>query len=262
MFGGRDYAYVTVVPPGAAVSPIAPAGRSTPSVARSLPPLAAALVATLFALLLARSFRRRPAGQKALWSAGFLLFAVAAACEALAQRHGWTPLLFRGYYLCGGVLAVGMLGAGSAWLLLPRRGRDLLAGGLAVAVVAAAAAVVLAPVDVHTLAATASGRPPANGALGGHAFVWAIVLNSLGTLFLVGGSALSVLRRRNVRANVWIGTGALVVALATGLSRGGDYSFVYLGQLLGIALMFTGFTLPALRERVVAPRPAVRPAAR
>src|SRR5438874_9900156 len=133
MFGGRDYAYLTVVPPGAAASPLAPAGRSTPSIARTLPPVAAALVAAAFALLLGRAFLRRPAGQKALWGAGFLLFAAAASCEALAQGHGWTPLLFRGYYLCGGVLAVGMLGAGSAWLLLPRRGRDVLVGALAVA---------------------------------------------------------------------------------------------------------------------------------
>jgi hypothetical protein len=80
-----------------------------------------------------------------------------------------------------------------------------------------------------------------NEALGGHAFLWAIGLNSLGTLFLVGGSLYSILRRRRVRANAWIAAGALVVALATGLSRTGDYSFVYAGQLIGISAMFAGF---------------------
>ena len=44
-----------------------------------------------------------------------------------------------------------------------------------------------------------------------------------------------------MRANLWIGGGALVVALATGLSRADSYSLVYAGQLLGIALMFSGF---------------------
>src|SRR5439155_25712139 len=128
-----------------------------------------------FALLLARSFLRRPAGQKALWAAGFTLFAVAAASEAAAQRAGWSPGLFRAYYLAGGVLTVGYLGSGSAWLLLPRRVRDALLGALVVATVAAAVAVLLAPVDGGVLAATHSG-PPANAALGGHAFVWAIAL--------------------------------------------------------------------------------------
>jgi hypothetical protein len=261
MFGGQDFAYVTIVRPGEAVSPLAATSLRTEPVARALPPVASTLLALLFSLLLVRSYRRRPAAQKALWAVGFLLFAVAAACEGAAQRHGWTPELFRTYYLCGGVLTVAALGAGSAMLQLRPRARDALLGGLAVAAVAAAVAVVLAPVDTATLAATAAGRPPANGALGGHAFVWAIALNSVGTLLLVGGSALSILRRRNVRANLWIGGGALVVALATGLSRGGNYSFVYLGELVGISLMFAGFML-AMQVRPAPARAVVRAAAR
>jgi uncharacterized membrane protein HdeD (DUF308 family) len=84
----------------------------------------------------------------------------------------------------------------------------------------------------------------------------------MGTLLLVGGSLLSILRRQRVRANVWIASGALTVAAATGLSRAGDTSLVYLGELIGIALMFCGFTLttPArkpVRATESAPRPAV-----
>jgi hypothetical protein len=74
-------------------------------------------------------------------------------------------------------------------------------------------------------------------------------------VFLVGGSALSILRRQRVRTNLWIGGGALVVALATGLSRTGDYSLVYAGELVGVALMFCGFTLgpPARPRKAPAP---------
>jgi hypothetical protein len=258
MFGGRDFAYLTVVPRGAPVTPISFRPRSSvPAVADALLPVSAALVAALFSALLLRSFRRRPAGQKALWGAGFALFAAAAATEALAQRAGWSPALFRTYYLAGGVLTVAYLGAGSAWLLLSRRTRDALVGGLAVATAAAFLTVVLAPVDPHALAATASDRPPANGALGGNAFLWAIALNSFGTLFLFGGSLYSIVRRQRVRQNVWIGGGALVVALATGLSRTGSYSFIYLGELVGIALMFSGFTFVGRKPQ---PRAAPAPA--
>jgi len=101
--------------------------------------------------------------------------------------------------------------------------------------------VALAPVDERLLAITPSGRPPANSALAGHAALWAITLNSFGTIFLVGGSLYAILRRRRVRANAWIACGALVVALATGMSRAGDYSFVYAGELIGIGIMFAGF---------------------
>jgi hypothetical protein len=259
MFGGRDFAYFTVVEPGAPVTAISSGGnRSVPQIASSLLPVGAALLAVAFALLLIRSFLQRPAGQKALWAAGFALFALAAGSEALAQRGGWSPGLFRAYYLAGGVLTVVYLGSGSAWMLLPRRLRDALLGALLVATSAATAAVLLAPVDAGELAATASGEPPANTALGGHAFLWAIALNSVGTLFLVGGSLLSIARRQRVRANVWIVSGAVTVAVATGLSRGGDTSFVYLGEVVGIALMFFGFTLagpPKRRIRAAEPTP-------
>jgi hypothetical protein len=263
MFGGRDFAYLRVVAPGEPVTVMSHNQRTdVPAVADAVPPIAAALLAAAFALLLLRSLLRRPAGQKALWAVGFALFAVAAASEAAAQRAGWNPTLFRLYYIAGGVLTVAYLGAGSAWMLLPRRGRDILLGALAVATVAAISAVLLAPVDVHGLAATHSGQPPANGVLGGHAFLWAVVMNSAGTLLLVGGSLLSIARRQRVRANVWIAAGALTVAAATGLSRTGDTSLVYLGELVGIAIMFCGFTLPApapkrVRESEPAPRSAV-----
>ena len=254
MFGGRDFAYVTIVSPGEPVTPISSSSRKTvPAVADAVLPVAAALVALLFTVLLLRSFLARPAGQKALWAAGFGFFAAATVCEAVAQRAGWSPALFRSYYVAGGILTVGYLGAGSAWLLLPRRARDVLLGSLAVATLAAVLTVALAPVDTHLLAATPSGRPPENGALLGHSFLWAVVFNSLGTLALVGGSLYSILRRRRVSVNVWIGAGALVVALATGLSRTGDYSLVYLGQLVGISMMFCGFTFAG---RKPAPAPA------
>jgi hypothetical protein len=263
MFGGRDFAYLRVVAAGDSVTTVARRpDAGTPAVADAVPPVAAALLAAAFALLLLRSFLRRPGGQKALWAGGFALFAVAAGSEALAQRAGWSPGLFRTYYIAGGVLTVAYLGSGSAWLLLPRRGRDALLGALAVATTAAVTTVLLAPVQAHELAAAPSGEPPANGVLGGHAFLWAIALNSIGTLFLVGGSLLSIARRQRVRANVWIASGAIVVATATGLSRAGDTSLVYLGELIGIALMFCGFTLTApapkrARGSEPAPRPAV-----
>ncbi|MEA2312912.1 MAG: hypothetical protein QOE28_2880 [Solirubrobacteraceae bacterium] len=262
MFGDRDFVYLRVVARGAAVTPIGGGSRtSVPAVASALPPIAASLLAVLFTVLLLRSFRRRRAGQKLLWAGGFAFFAAATASEAVAQGSGWTPGLFRGYYLCGGVLTVAWLGAGSAWLQLSARWRDVLAGALGVATAAAAAAVALAPVDVAALARAPSGGPPANGALGGHAFIWAIALNSFGTAFLLGGALYSIARRRRVRANAWIGSGALVLAMATSMTRAGEYSLVYAGELVGIALMFAGFNLTGTGARANAPAPPPAPVA-
>jgi hypothetical protein len=256
MFGGKDFAYLTVVPPGAPTTAISSdQSGPVPAVADALLPLAATLVALLFSAILLAGFVRRPAGQKAFWGVGFALFGIAALAEALAQRTGWTPGLFRTYYLAGGVLTVACLGAGSAWLVLPPRARDLLLGALATAAVAATVTVAIAPVDGEALSATASGRPPVNSAMGGQAAAWAIVLNTFGTIFLIGGSLYAILRRRRVRANAWIACGAMVVALATGMSRAGDYSFVYVGELVGISMMFAGFRFPGVPRKTAVPRP-------
>jgi hypothetical protein len=243
MFGGRDFDYLTVTAAGQEVTAISSnAHGRAPQIAGALLPAAAALVALVFAIMLVSSWLRRPAAQKLLWAVGFAAFSLAATSEAIAFRHGWSVPLFRLYYVTGGVLTVAYLGAGSAWLLLPKRARDVLVGALGTATAGAVTAVLLAPVHASVLAATTATRPPANHALGGHAFVWAIVLNVLGTLFLVGGAVFSIARRRRVRQNVWIAIGALVVAAATSMSRTGDTSFIYLGELVGISLMFYGFT--------------------
>src|SRR5205814_513092 len=124
-----------------------------------------------------------------------------------------------------------------------RGARASLAGGLLVATAAAAISVAIAPVHAAAIAHAPSGGPPDNSAIGGHVFLWAIALNSFGTAFLVGGALYSIARRRRVRANLWIGSGALALALATSMTRAGEYSFVYLGELIGIALIFVGFNL-------------------
>jgi hypothetical protein len=263
MFGGRDFDYLRVVGPGDEVTAISsnPRGRA-PQIAGALLPLATALVALAFALRLAASWVRRRAAQKLFWGIGFALFALAAASEAVAFRQGWSVGLFRLYYLAGGVLTVAYLGAGSAWLLLPRRGRDVMLGALLTATAASITALLLAPVHAPVLASTPSDRPPASHVLGGNAFLWAVTLNTTGTLFLIGGSLLSIVRRQRVRANVWIAVGVIVVAAATGLSRTGVTSLMYIGELIGIGCMFCGFTLaaPAPKRKPVAPVEHTSPA--
>jgi hypothetical protein len=63
----------------------------------------------------------------------------------------------------------------------------------------------------------------------------------------------SLARRRRVRANAWIACGALVLALSTSMTRAGEYSLVYLGELVGIALMFAGFHLTGGKARKPSP---------
>jgi hypothetical protein len=216
--------------------------------------LLAAILSCAFAAVVALRWKatRRPAF--AAWTAGLLVFAAAAGVQAVGEQRGFDEALFRAFYLLGGILGVAYLALGTVYLMVPRRRADTTAAVLGVLSVVAAIAVVLAPVDDSQLstargvvgdAFTGWGSPVARSLAG--------VLNALGTLVLVGGSAWSAWRLWRDRAgvdrvvcNVLLTAGALVVAsgltaarlrsdAAGGLSALGGY------EAVGIAIMFAGF---------------------
>jgi hypothetical protein len=210
-------------------------------------PVATALIAAAFAARLGGGALARPAAHRACWALGFACFAAGAAAEAYGAAYGWSPVTFHIYYLTGGVLAVGLLGLGATWLHA-RSDVALFASGAVLATsVAAAIAVLSADVDPVRLA-EGGLRPPPNGALTGLAFLFAIVLNSLGTIALLGGIVRSVRRRERPAANLLVGAGVLVVASSGTLTRVGDaYGIVLGAQLIGIAMIYAGFELASQR---------------
>jgi hypothetical protein len=100
-------------------------------------------------------------------------------------------------------------------------------------------------------------RPPPNEALTGHAFLYAIALNTVGTLALLAGIVRSIVRRERALANLLIGAGVLAVASSGTLTRIGDaYGIVLAAQLAGLVMIYAGFELATQRA------PLRRPAAR
>ena len=116
-------------------------------------------------------------------------------------------MTFRIYYLAGGVLAVGILGLGATWLHA-RRDVALFASGAVLATVDRGGdRACSAPMSTRRKLAEGGLRPPPNSALTGLAFLFAIALNSFGTLALLGGIVRSLRRRERVVANLLIGAG-------------------------------------------------------
>jgi hypothetical protein len=204
-----------------------------------LPGVAAAASAAFAAAVLRQYARRRRPHQLA-WGIALTMFAVAAGVTA-----GWTPPLFKVYYLFGAVLNVPWLALGTV-LLLGRRGVGrAYAAGLAaftvLSVVLVAAARVI-PADLAGL--LPEGKeflPPAVRAL-------AVAGNTVGTLVVVGGalaSGLALRGRRDLRPRF---EGNLLIALGVLLAAGGGvFAFLAssdklaLGLALGAAVMYLGF---------------------
>ena len=203
-------------------------------------PLVTALVAGALAARMAGSAVRAFAPAKPLWAVGLLLFAAASAAAAYGAADGWGPVTFRVYYLAGACLCVAVLGAGSAFLALPRSLALVVLGMTLTAVVGATVTVLLAPVDTAALAAVNALHAPPNSAIGGHAKVWAITMNAAGTTLLVAGAIVSLVRRLRVGPNTAILAGVLVIAAAGTLTRFGGEETLYLGQLLGLAVLGAG----------------------
>ena len=111
--------------------------------------------------------------------------------------------------------------------------------------------------DLESLAAYGAHlKPPPNDTLTGHAYLWAIGINTVGTLLVVGSSLASILRGRRVTGNVLLLAGVAALAGSGALTRFGDESLVVAGQAFGIVLLAAGFELA---ERAPgASRPRVR----
>lgn len=206
----------------------------------AIPPLVAALLAGALAARMAGSATRAFSPAKPLWAAGLLLFAAASAAAAYGTADGWGGASFRIYYLAGGCLCVAVLGAGSAFLALPRPLALVVLGMTITAVVGATVTVLIAPVDQAALDAVTGLHAPPNSAIGGHASIWAIALNSAGTLLLVAGAAVSLARRVRVGPNAAILAGVLVIAAAGTLTRFGGEETLYVGQMVGLLVLGAG----------------------
>lgn len=212
-------------------------------------PLAAALISAAFALTLGAQYAARRRPYLLAWCVALSVYALATLTEVPGAGGNWSPVLFRVWYFLSAILLVGILALGTLYLLAPRIAPAALAGLVAVGGLGIVA-MLGAELDTSLLS-----RPVPLGALpfgrtvfNSLAILLALVTNLGGTAVVVGGalwSAYGLWRRgqpgMRVVANVLIAAGALVVAVATGQARLGQYGLFYGGQVIGVLLMFLGF---------------------
>jgi len=82
-----------------------------------------------FAGVLLRRFARRPHVYHLVWALGLVWYALAAGSEALGGAQGWTPGLYRAWYITGAI------GVAALMLLYPKlRGSQVVGSDLAHAI--------------------------------------------------------------------------------------------------------------------------------
>ena len=171
------------------------------------------------------------------------------SAELLARlQGGWSPFLYRLWYLTGAMHGVTFLGLGSLALLRPRAARGLL--------------LALSPLFLWGLYLVASApldfaRLPEPYAPLGAAFpppgltsprLWTLPFNLLGTLLMAGVALYTTLlfRRQNplrARGTALILLATLVLASTSALNRFGVAGLEEAGRALGVGLLYLGVLL-------------------
>ncbi len=207
----------------------------------------ASLIALVFAAHVAAQYARRRKPHQLIWTVALVLFAVATGCEAGAAVAGWSVPLYRAWYLFGAVLGVVYLGLGSLWLQVSRRAALVVTWIVVAISLVAAWRVATAPVELSR-AFAASGRITAAGFPWDTRLLITPVLNTFGTVMLVGGALWSAwkfarkgLVGRQTYGLVALAVGALVVAAGSLLDRFGVPQPFAAALFLGILIMASGF---------------------
>ena len=210
-------------------------------------PLAAALIALVFAAVLGRRFLARRRTYLGLWCAALVMYAAASLAVAAGVGWGWSEGLFQLYWILGAVLNVPVLAAGEVALLTRNR------------VVEAAIWVVLAFVAAYTIAVTRgalmdvgsqelpSGKDVFGDGTAAHVLPQLISIPSY--LVLVLGAVWSAwrMRGRPELRDRFVGTllivaGASITAVAgSAFAALGNATAFSLALLAGVAVMFAGF---------------------
>jgi len=227
-------------------------------------PFISCVISFIFAFLVFRRYLARKGAHLLLWGIGLLLYGVGGFCEAYYGAFGWHALIFRLWYLCGAILVAAWLGQGTVYLLANRKW----ANGLMVLLVLGSLYGLLRVFGAQLDPGLMTTSIHTGSELSGHAITTSGVriltpfFNLYGTVTLVGGAAWSawifwrkrVLLHRAI-GNILIAGGALAPAFGGAFSRFGVPGALYLGELLGVVLMFAGFI------RATMPVDAASPAA-
>lgn len=192
------------------------------------------------------------------WGLGLAMFGFGSFAEAYLAI-AWNKWVFFGWYLFGAALTAGWIGHGTVYLLFRKKWVHGVTAVLLLGSLFAAYLMFVATQNLNEAAFSPAVpiseqyrliMPPVDA--GGAVRLTTPFFNVYGLLTLVGGalwSAYLFWRKRvlpnRVIGNVLIAAGALSIGLASTLTRLGDGSFLFLGELVAAVLMFIGFRFAA-----------------
>ncbi len=216
-------------------------------------PILTTVISALFSSLIYRRYRKLGGTHLLWWSGGVLVFGLGTFAESWITLLGWNVSIFKFWYIAGALMGGAPLAQGTVWLLLQRKTAKRLTIALILFVTVASIFVLMSPVEMDIV----DPNLPS-----GKVFTWQWVrgfspfLNSYAVIFLIGGAIISALRyRRETQdksfdaeiahdrfiGNVFIAVGAILPGIGGAASRAGYTEVLYIGEFIGIMLIWTGY---------------------
>jgi hypothetical protein len=211
-------------------------------------PAVTTVCAAFFCYELFRRRRSKGGGLHLLWwGVGMATYGIGTFTEAYTSIVGWSPVVFRIWYVAGAFLGGYPLAQGSIYLLMNRRFAHVSAWIVSGLIAVASVVVFVSPLDV---AAAEAHR------LSGSVIEWSWIrlfspfVNIYSVVFLVGGAVVSAVRFRKAEAlrnrytgNILIAVGALLPGIGGTMTRAGYVEWLYVTELLGLIFIYAGYRL-------------------
>jgi hypothetical protein len=224
-----------------------------------------ALVAGIFAAIVLSRWAQKHRPHLLAWGIGLIFYCVGALAQVILALT-WSPIAFGVWYWTGALMVAPTLGQGTLYLLV-RRGsiaRNISMLLALIGVMTLPWTLFLTPLNadawrpgvdvtaVYRDITDANGNVAQPGIMSGRASgtvrAFSPVMNVWGTLALAGGALYSayLFRRKQIMRNRVVGNwliagGALLPALGGALIRLDMPELKYLGEMLGVILIFVGF---------------------
>ncbi len=204
-------------------------------------PFGAAVIAAVFAFATWRAARPRETALR-IWSIAIAQFALACGALVWGIGLGWTPLVYRVFYLFGAVLNVAWLALGTVWLFARPRVAGVVNVLFIVAATGASGIVMGAELIPGAERLLATADLPAPGAvMPDLPRMFSRIFSIGGSVVVLGGLLWAVARRRHALGLGLLALGVVFAAIASELIRAGRVELFSVGLVVAIAVMYAGF---------------------
>lgn len=208
-------------------------------------PIATTIFSVYFLTIIYSHWRQKPKALYLLWwTIGVITYGIGTAIESTHTLVGWTPFIFKTWYIAGAFLGGVPLAQGTIYLLMDRKKANVLTTILVVVLVISSILTILSPLDLSKV----------GDKLNGNVLEWTFIrlitpfINIYAVIFLVGGAFYSAYKyygnvefKGRFWGNVLIAIGGILPGIGGTATKFGHTYVLYVTELLGILCIFAGY---------------------